>query len=325
MCVSPRPEVTTVLSQSTGRGNDCSYAFCTKVVDDVSLLFILNNISSKRAATIPTTSPLPRTSTSISSSDDNCSVRKSKMAEDSPAAAEEIAALTCNETEALLQVKYNITEDEWDNSRPQFPSFNQRAFLRIRGNEVVEYENFADVKNYEVCLPRDECSEIVVAGLPTDAYELSFDGKAVEIGHEFFFDGTNPVTSTEVGTDCPFTKPPICKDTEALLEIQYWGGSFDYNFYHFRVEDKDGGTILSGEPVGLYSLKNSYACLPKDDACYTFLIGGEYQMPAYIHPLPSYSLIFDGVSVFILAIQSLYYTNIFAHHQIRFPLGACSQ
>ena len=29
-----------------------------------------------------------------------------KMAEDSPA---EIAAVTCNETEALLQVKYNIT------------------------------------------------------------------------------------------------------------------------------------------------------------------------------------------------------------------------
>ena len=111
---------------------------------------------------------------------------------------------------------------------------------------MARYENFADVKNYEACLPRDLCSEIVVGGLPTDAYELSFDGKAVDIGHKFFYDGTNPVTLTTVGTDC--TKPPICKDTEALLEIQYWTGSFDHRVYHFRVEDKDGKTFLSRKP-----------------------------------------------------------------------------
>ena len=110
-----------------------------------------------------------------------------KSTAEASSAAAEIAALTCNETDALLQVKYNITEDEWNNSRPQFPSLNQRAFLRIRGNEVARYENFASVKNYEACLPRDECSNAVVAGLPTDAYELSFDGKAVDIGHEFFY------------------------------------------------------------------------------------------------------------------------------------------
>ena len=132
-----------------------------------------------------------------------------------------------------------------------------------------------------------------MAGLPSDAYELSFDGKAVDIGHEFFFDGTNPVTLTEVGADCLLTRPPICKDTEALLEIQYWTGSFSYNLYHFRVEDKDGGTNLSGEPEGMYSLNRTCACLLKADACYTFLIGGEDQMPAYIFPLP-YSVIFDG-------------------------------
>eukprot|EP00984_Skeletonema_dohrnii_P023017 scaffold12141_cov158-Skeletonema_dohrnii-CCMP3373.AAC.2 len=148
--------------------------------------------------------------------------------EDSPAA---IAALTCNETDALLQVKH------WDDP----------------------YENFADLADYEACLPRDECSEVVVGGLPTDAYEISFDGKAADIGQEFVFDGKNPVTSTE---------------------------------HSFRVEDKNGNTVLHGEPEGRYSLHQLYACLPKDDACYTFLIGGDYQWGSY--PPPSYSVFFDG-------------------------------
>ena len=215
-----------------------------------------------------------------------------KSIAEASSAAVEIAALTCNENDALLQVKYNITEDEWNNTRPQYPSYDQEAFLRIRGNEVARYENFADVKNYEACLPRDECSDAVVAGLPTDAYDLSFDGKAVEIGHEFFYDGTNPVTLTKVGNEC--INPPICKDTEALLEIQYWGGRFFYNLHHFRVEDQDGGTKLNGEPEGRYSLNQTYACLPKADACYTFLIGGEDQWSPRSFPPPSYSLIFDG-------------------------------
>ena len=203
-----------------------------------------------------------------------------------------MSALTCNETEALLQVKYNITEDEWNSSRPPVVDKN-RALLYLQGNEI-RYENFASVQNYEACLPRDECSQIAVGGLPTDAYKLSFDGKAVDIGHEFFFDGTNPVTSTTVGTDC--TKPPICKDTEALLEIHYWSGSFYYNLHYFRVEDKDGGKKLEEEPEGLYSLNQTFACLPKDDSCYTFLIGGENQWATGRRslPPPSYSIIYDG-------------------------------
>eukprot|EP00985_Skeletonema_marinoi_P009846 scaffold4626_cov79-Skeletonema_marinoi.AAC.2 len=203
--------------------------------------------------------------------------------ENSPAA---IAALTCNETDALLQVKYTITKDEWDSSRPIF----DKPFLYLQGNEL-QYENFAKLTDYDACLPRDECSEVVVGGLPTDAYEISFDGKAVDIGQEFVFDGRNPITSTEVGT-C--TKPPICKDTEALLEIQYWGGNFDYNQHSFRVEDKDGNTVLHGEPEGRYSFNQTYACLLKDDACYTFLIGGNYQWDPTIYPPPTYSVIFDG-------------------------------
>ena len=127
--------------------------------------------------------------------------------------------------------------------------------------------------------------------IATDAYKISFDGKAVDIGQEFVFDGRNPITSTEVGT-C--TKPPICKDTEALLEIQYWSGNFYYNQHSFRVEDKHGNTVLHGEPEGRYSLHQLFACLPKDDACYTFLIGGEGQWDPTIFPQPTHSVFFDG-------------------------------
>jgi hypothetical protein len=89
------------------------------------------------------------------------------------------------------------------------------------------------------------------------------------------------------------TKPSICKDTEALAEIQYWSGYFGSHQHYFRVEDKEGNTILNGEPEGRYSVNQTYACLPKDDACYTFLIGGDYQWDPIEIPPPTYSVYFD--------------------------------
>jgi len=77
------------------------------------------------------------------------------------------------------------------------------------------------------------------------------------------------------------------------LDVQYWSGNFYYNQHSFRVEDKDGNTVLHGEPEGRYSLYQTYACLPKDNACYTFLIGGDYQWDPEIPP-PTYSVFFDG-------------------------------
>jgi len=125
-----------------------------------------------------------------------------------------------------------------------------------------------------------------VVFLPMD--KLSFDGKVIDIGQTFPFDGKNPVTSTEVGT-CTKTKP-ICEDKEALLEIQDWNNQDD-----FRVEDKDGNTVLnSSNNWKDYSVNNTYSCLPKDDACYTFLIGGEYQWDTRLFPPSSYSVFFDG-------------------------------
>eukprot|EP00984_Skeletonema_dohrnii_P037401 scaffold39432_cov178-Skeletonema_dohrnii-CCMP3373.AAC.1 len=221
-----------------------------------------------------------------------------QSAEDSPVEAA-VAALTCNETDALLQVKYNITEDEWDSTRG-IKSLKPFLNLHIQDDVVTpyyvltsEYETFADLTDYETCLPRDECTQVVVGGLPINSFTLSFDGRAVDIGHEFLFDGRNPVTSTEVGS-C--TKP-ICQETEDLLEIQYWTGQYSSLPCSFRVEDDDGSTILHGAPSKkFYFLNQTYACLPRDDdACYTFLIGGQNQMDNYYgYPPPSYSVLVDG-------------------------------
>eukprot|EP00985_Skeletonema_marinoi_P019929 scaffold11605_cov83-Skeletonema_marinoi.AAC.1 len=133
----------------------------------------------------------------------------------------------------LCSNKYYITADRWTSG---FLGYKYPPFLKLQGNMVRFYKTFADLTDYEACLPRDECYEVVVGGLPTDAYTLSFDGKAVavDIGDEFMFDGNNPVTSTEVGT-C--TKP-VCKDTEALLEIHYWNGDFAYTSMRFVLRTK---------------------------------------------------------------------------------------
>mmetsp|Transcript_28126 Transcript_28126/g.56536 ORF Transcript_28126/g.56536 Transcript_28126/m.56536 type:complete len:579 (-) Transcript_28126:165-1901(-) len=205
------------------------------------------------------------------------------------------AAMTCNETDALLQVKYTITEAEWKSTRSFSPTVADgrfTPFLLSMGSARTPYHKYqynpTYSSDYAACLPRDKCSEVVVGGLPTDGYKLSFDGKVIDIGQAFPFDGKNPVTSTEVGS-CTNTKP-ICEDKEALLEIQDWN-----NEDEFRVEDKDGNTVLnsSNNPKS-YSVNNTYSCLPKDDACYTFLIGGKYQWDTSSFPPSSYSVFFDG-------------------------------
>ncbi len=221
-----------------------------------------------------------------------------QTAADSPAP---IAALTCNETDALLQVKYNITEDAFYS----FVRSKVTPFLNVpdytipdwSDDNTVRYYSFLGLTDYEACLPRDECSRITVGGFPTDAYELSFDGKVVNVGDEILFNESVPATATGVG-NCA---TPICKDTEALLEAQFWALGLVGD--PFRVEDKDGNTVLHDNTFFLdnkrYFNKTS-VCLPKDNACYTFLIGGEHQTDYYepwekpFPGQPSYSLFFDG-------------------------------
>jgi hypothetical protein len=106
-------------------------------------------------------------------------------------------ALRCNETDALIQVKFNITQEQWD-AEELGPSGFRTPFLQIPGDEAM-YRRFSDLTDFEACLPRDDCSEVIVAGLPTDGYRISFDGVPVDIGSSFPFDGTNDTRAVDNG------------------------------------------------------------------------------------------------------------------------------
>ena len=213
------------------------------------------------------------------------------------------AALDCTGNDALLQVKYNLTEDVWNSTRPS--NTYALPFLLLHDNEQqqeraeygIEYSNFTDLVDFEKCLPRDECSTVVVAGLPASTYDLIFDGEHVEISAEFHYEEKNPVTSTDVGT-C-IKHPPTCQDTEALVEVQFWSGQFSYRNNEFRIEDDHGDIILNGGSTSqeyssvIYSLNSTYACVARENSCYTFLIGSGFEWNQG-YSLPAYSLFFDG-------------------------------
>jgi hypothetical protein len=81
-----------------------------------------------------------------------------------------------------------------------------------------------------------------------------------------------------------------CNETDALLQVKYnITGNYGYSGDSFRVEDKDGNIVLQGDPEYSSSINKTYGCLPKDNACYTFLIGGQHQWDDV-----SYALFFDG-------------------------------
>jgi len=200
-----------------------------------------------------------------------------------------VTALKCNDNnDALLQVKYNITQDEWKNIHPS-ESKKKETFLKLPGISIY-YDSFEDLVDFEVCLPRNNCTEVVVGGLPIDAYELSFDGKPADIEVEIPFGGKNPVTSTEVGTCIK----PICKDTEALVEVQHWAGRWQI-FEPYRLEDQNGNIIIDA-PLGHDNSlpRRNRACVPRDNSCYTFLVGSHFQSDPTFEDAPSYNLFYDG-------------------------------
>ena len=202
-------------------------------------------------------------------------------------------SLRCNETDALIQVKFNITQEQWDAEvGPPGIIRTSLPFLQIPG-DYASYRRFSDLTDFEACLPRDDCSEVIVARLPTDGYRISFDGEPIDIGISFPFDGKNPITSTEVG-NC--FKPTCDADMEALVEVQFWSGLHDVSTASYRVEGKDGDVIVDFKPppLGERSLTRNLACVPRN-SCYTFLIGTHSQLDTtpFIQS-SSYSVLFDG-------------------------------
>ena len=203
----------------------------------------------------------------------------------------------CNETEfALLKVSYFTTKDKWYNLD------DMRLSVRPSGNtgnsslsETVDYYSVEDLVDFERCVPREgTCLEVTVAQLPSNSYEISWDGLAIDTGPEFKGEYRN-FTSTEVGDHCF----PVCsEDTEALFEYQYQAS---IGFEDYRVEDKDGNIVLGCDSStdkcqmdyynSVDSLHTNRACLKKN-ACYRFLIGDNFQrIPGYHDDLVSvYSL-----------------------------------
>ncbi len=49
-------------------------------------------------------------------------------------------------------------------------------FVRHQQGDKSSVKGFTpkDLTDYETCVPRDDCSQIVVGGVPTDGYELHF-------------------------------------------------------------------------------------------------------------------------------------------------------
>lgn len=237
-------------------------------------------------------------------------------------------SISCIGNEALLQVKLSLTQDElfiksrgplWDryweeedgpcdefedgpcdefsiwNLEDERENASIFPFVRHQQGDEFSVKLFTpnDLTDYEACIPRDGCSQIVVGGVPTDGYELLLDGEAIDPGYEFYFDALNPVTYTTVGS-CTATPVPVCNDAEALFELQFWSGTIGSHDSTFRVEDQDGNSVLSGSLGGSFSLDKTYACLPKDDGCYTFLIGIQEQRDPTNLAAASYSIFFDG-------------------------------
>jgi len=204
------------------------------------------------------------------------------------------AAVQCNETtDALLRVSYSA--DIAMNTEPGAGGNDVKKYKRLEvrpsgniGNssytEVVDYA-LEDLVDYEMCVPKaGACLEVALHNIQSDDYEITWDGRAA--GDAVEFQGINPWTgdgdilrSTEVGDYCS----PICDRGEGLFEYRY---SASVGFEDYRVEDNaDGGNVVlrcdswedtCQEDNTYGSLHTARACL-KRDACYTFLVGDNFQ------------------------------------------------
>jgi len=217
--------------------------------------------------------------------------------------------LQCNETGALLQVSFTIDQSEWDNiyhKDDEHVWYKPEVRIHPSGNignstleKSVEYETYDDVKDFEICVPRDgACLELTVYQFPFDTYHITYNGEKVDVDHEFqlskvYAGQTYPMSSTEIGEYCK----PECDDKkdEALFEYQFWGRDSNDQY---SVLDEKGDTILgcSGDDISLSSDSESFglcsksfydfsmykhrACLPRK-SCYQFLTASRYEYSEY--------------------------------------------
>lgn len=104
--------------------------------------------------------------------------------------------LQCNETDAYLKVSFTIDQSGWDNiyhKDDEHVWYKPEVRVHPSGDignstlvKSVEYDTYDDVKDFEICVPRDgACVELTVYQFPFDTYDITYDGEKVDIDHEF--------------------------------------------------------------------------------------------------------------------------------------------
>jgi len=204
--------------------------------------------------------------------------------------------IQCNDTDALLKVSYTIDKEGWDSLNRGTKERENNPKLNLKGRGVsVEYKSFDDVKDFEMCVPQDGCSELTINLFPTDAYDITLDGEKRDVDFEFeiapsrgyFYGVYGPESLTEIGDNCNL----ICDETndEALFEYRLWSddylGQYTYSVVGERgdeilgcsrdIEDMTSEELLAyvdggcSKPAG-FSLHTRRACLPRN-SCYQFV------------------------------------------------------
>lgn len=225
--------------------------------------------------------------------------------------ADQREQLACGPSESLLAVRFSMSEEQYlvipnkqkqgDGTYAGFPTITVSTPPGPEGsmNETQYTSEFADLVDYEQCVPREgPCLNVVLDGFPKGTYEISRDGEAVVPDLEFVKrdDDYNKTTvSAEVGENCA----PQCHDGEGLFELNVW--SPEGRTVDFRVDDGGSDTVLGCRENDCQpywrSLYKRRACLPKD-VCHTLLLGKSLRYdPDADDPLRvvgSYAAIFDG-------------------------------
>jgi len=235
--------------------------------------------------------------------------------------------LQCKDDEALLEVTYTLSEDEWKENLPGLDSSYQNPKLSVQpsGNygmfnssTVIKYENHTSLVDYTNCIPKDDdasCFQVSIYMLPIKSYEITFDGTVVQhsdqdVFHDTYYNTNDkksiqyPITSIELGEGCY----PVCNDEEHLFDHhQFLGYDSDLSgastsHLDYNVKDDNDVVVLdciwknctltglSNWAVGVYRYRT---CLPAKK-CYSLLLGNQYPS---VYPTATYGLRYDNEEI----------------------------
>jgi len=254
----------------------------------------------------------------IVTSDADFDTQRQRLADSSGRAVDAAVQTQCKDNEALLQVKYTLSEEEW-NTGQENASRTPLLSIQPSGNygnssnigHLVEYSNYTALEDYEACIPNEDqgCFQVSIYMLPVSSYEISYDSVVIPTGDQVFYDSILtghgeqipdrngqvqfPVTSTEIGSTCY----PVCEEGEKLFDHYqfngYWGTINTHEPFSIDEVDSDSNVLNcnrnfcrntgSSSDQGGYDRVGLYrhrACLPASK-CYSFLVGRQYNFDPF--------------------------------------------